>query len=159
MSSDGWTQEWRRFFGLSPHTEALEILYRLYVEEDRHSAIFAQHAAAMRYPQFRAKLLEIAERESGHSEWISEKIKLLGGSLPVTRPIPLPDGNSWELLLEDFNSETRCAGELLEQGMRLEADFPDIADMLRRISDEEQKHRDEIREMLMRSDPLSRRAA
>jgi rubrerythrin len=159
MTSDGWTEAWRRFFGLSQDAKALKILYLLYAEENRHAAIFAEHAAAMQYPQFRAKLLQIAEREARHSEWIAEKIERLGGSLPVIRPIPLPDGNSWEFLLEDFNSETRCAEELLEQATRLEADFPDLADMLQRISEEEQKHRDEIREMLMRSDALSRRAA
>jgi len=48
---------------------------------------------------------------------------------------------------------------LLEQATRLEADFPVVAAMLRRIYEEEQEHRNEIREMLMRSDPLSRRAA
>lgn len=159
MPRKAWTEELRRFFGSSPIANALEILCGLYIDENHHAAILAQHASAMRYPQFRAKLLEIAGRECKHSEWIGEKIKLLGGSLPVVRPIALAAGNSWELLLEDLKSESRCAGELLEQATRLEADFPVVAAMLRRIYEEEQEHRNEIREMLMRSDPLSRRAA
>ncbi len=159
MSKDGWARQWRGFFGLSVDGKVLEVLSRLYLEEIRHATILAQHAAAMRYPQFRAKLLEIAEQENRHSQWISEKIEALGGSLPVIRPVPLPDGNNWELLLEDSNSEARYADELLEQAMRLESESPDIADLLRRIGEDEHNQCDEIRKMLMRSDPLSRCAA
>ncbi len=159
MSSKAWMGEWRRFFGLSRAAEALDILRRLYISENHHTAILAQHAASMHYRQFRAKLLEIAAQESKHSEWIGEQIKLLGGLLPVVPPVATAGGNSWELLLEDFRNESRCAGELLEQATHLEADFPAVAAMLRRIYQEEQKHRDEIREMLMRSDPLSLHAA
>ena len=159
FSSNAWTEEWRRFLGLSTTAKALEILCRFYIEESQHTAILAQHASRMHYPQFRAKLLEIAARETKHCEWIGETIKLLGGSLPVVPPAVPAGGNSWEFLLEDLEDENRCAGELLEQAMHLEADFPAIADMLRRIYEEEQKHRNEIREMLMRSDPLSVYAA
>ncbi len=159
MSSKAWIEEWRRFLGLSSTAKALEILCRLYIEEKQHAAILAGHASRMHYSQFRAELLEIAAGETKHSEWISEKIKALGGSLPIVPPTAPASGNSWELLLEDLESETHCAGELQEQAMRLEADFPAIADVLRRIHEDEQKHRNKIREMLMRSDPLSRRAA
>jgi rubrerythrin len=34
-------------------------------------------------------------------------------------------------------------------------DYPDIAELLERISKEEKKHRDEFREMLMRSDAFA----
>jgi rubrerythrin len=158
-SSNGWTEGWHRFLGLPIEGKALEVLCRLYVEESQHAAVFAQHASRMHYPQFRAKLLEIAARETEHLKWIGEKIKLLGGSLPVIPPSKPAGGNSWEFLLADLEDESRCAGELLEYAVRLEADFPAVADMLRRIHEEEQKHRDQIREMLMRSDPFSVRAA
>jgi bacterioferritin (cytochrome b1) len=158
-SSKSWAEGWRRFLGLSTKGKALDVLLRLYVEESQHASIFAQHASRMHYPQFRAKLLEIAARETKHIGWIGEKIALLGGSLPVVPQTHSAGGNSWEFLLADLEDESRCAGELLEQAMLLEADFPAIADMLRRIYEEEQKHRDEIREMLMRSDPLSMWAA
>ncbi len=157
--SKAWMQEWRRFLGLPTAAKALEILCRLYVEESQHAAILAQHASRMHYPQFRAKLLEIAVQETKHSEWIGEKIKLLGGSLPVVPPAVPAGANSWESLLEDLEDESRCAGELLEQAMHLEADFPSVANLLRRIYEDEQTHHNEIREMLMRSDPLSRYAA
>lgn len=154
-----WTEGWRRFLGLPTEGKALEILRRLYIEESQHAAVFTQHASRMHYPQFRAKLLKIAAREAEHLEWIGEKIRLLGGSLPVIPPSKPAGGNSWQLLLEDLEGESRCGGELLADAIRLESDYPAVADMLRRIHEEEKKHRDEIREMLMRSDPLSMQAA
>lgn len=157
--SKGWKEQWRRFLGLSTAAKALEILCRLYIKESQHAVVFGQHASRMHYPQFRAKLVEIAARETSHCEWIGEKIRHLGGSLPVVPPAAPAGGNSWESLLADLEDESRCAGELLEQAMRLEADFPSVANLLGRIYEDEQEHRNEIREMLMRSDPLSLRAA
>jgi rubrerythrin len=159
FSSKAWRENWRHFLGLSTAAKALEILCRLYIKESQHAAILAQHASRMHYPQFRAKLLEIAAQETRHSEWIGEKIGDLGGSLPVVPPAAPSDGNSWESLLEDLEDENRCAEELLDQATRLEDDSPSVANLLARIYEDEQKHRDEIREMLMRSDPLSLRAA
>jgi hypothetical protein len=157
--SNSWTEGWRRFLGLPAESKALEILRRLYVEKSQRAVVLAEHASRMHYPQFRAKLLEIAARETEHLKWIGEKIMLLGGSLPVIAPSKPAAGNSWEFLLEDLEDESRCAGELLEDAIHLEADSPAVAETLRRIYEEEQKHRNEIRAMLMRSDPLSVRAA
>ncbi|HEY7319949.1 MAG TPA: hypothetical protein VIE89_20455 [Candidatus Binatia bacterium] len=43
----------------------------------------------------------------------------------------------------------------MEQIWAVATDYPDIAMLLERISKEEKKHGDEIREMLMPSDALS----
>jgi rubrerythrin len=158
-SSSSWREGLRRFLGLRTENKALEILRQLYVEKSQHAVVFAEHASRMHYPQFRAKLLEIAARETEHLKWIGEKIKLLGGSLPVVSPSRPAAGNSWEFLLADLDDESRCAGELLEAAARLEADSPAVAETLRRIYEEEQVHREELRAMLMRSDPSSVRAA
>jgi rubrerythrin len=158
-SSNSWIQGWRGLFGLTAKDKVLTILRRLYVEESHHSALFAQHAFGMQYPQFRAKLEKMAVREAEHLNMIGKQIKLLGGSLPVLQPSKPVGGNSWEILRAAFEDESRCTGELLEHAARLEADFPAIADLLRRIHEDERKHRDDIQEMLMRSDPFSRRAA
>ena len=157
--SNSWIQGWRGFFGLPTEAKVLTILRRLYIEEHHHAALFAQHAYGTQYPQFRAKLEKIAVREAAHLDWIGRQIKLLGGSLPMLHPSKPVGGNSWEILRAALEDESRCAGELLEHAARLEADFPAIAEMLRRIHEEERQNRDEIREMLMRSDPFSRRAA
>jgi rubrerythrin len=159
MMSKSWIQGWRRLVGLPKENKALEILRRLYVEESQHLALFAQHARGMQYPQFRPKLEKIAVQEAAHIDSIGQQIKALGGSLPVLQPSKPVGGNSWEVLRAALEDESRCAGELLEHAARLEGDFPQVAELLRSIYEDEQRHRDEIQDMLMRSDPFSRHAA
>lgn len=158
-SNNSWIEGLRGFFGLAKESKPLEILRRLYLEESEHFALFAQHALGVQYPQFRAKLEKIAVREAAHLDSIGRQIKALGGALPVLRPSKPVGGNSWEVLRAALEDESRCAGELLEHAARLQDEYPDVADLLRRIYQDEQRHRDEIQEMLMRSDPFSRRAA
>jgi bacterioferritin (cytochrome b1) len=158
-STKSWTQAWRRIFGLSKEDKVVAILCRLYLEENEHFALFAQHALGVQYPQFRAKLEKIAVREAAHLDSIGKQIKLLGGSLPILQPSKPVGGNSWEILRAALEDESRFAGELLEHAAILEGDFPAVADLLRSIHQDEQRHRNEIQEMLMRSDPFSRRAA
>jgi rubrerythrin len=159
VSNKKWIQALRSFFGLGQEDRVMAILRRLYLEENKHFALYAQHALGVQYPQFRAKLEKIAVREAAHVDWIARQIRLLGGSLPVVQPTKPVGGNSWKILSAALEDESRFAGELLEDAAILQADFPEVADLLRRIHEDEQKHRAEIQEMLMRSDPFSRRAA
>jgi bacterioferritin (cytochrome b1) len=159
--SNAWKRRWRSFLGMSPdvRAEAVEILGRLHIEESQHATRFTQQAQKMRYPQFRAKLLEIAADESRHAAWIAEKINLLGGSPPAVPRIEVEEGNTWQFMLDDLEEHRKCAAELLEEIRHLHADLPGIADMLQRIYDEGAKHRHQLREMLMRSDPQALMAA
>jgi rubrerythrin len=58
-------------------------------------------------------------------------------------------------LLKDLEEEGRCAGDLMEQIRTVQSDYPDIAVLLQRISEDEKRHCDKIREMLMRSDAFA----
>lgn len=146
---------WRRWFGSSKdgYYTVLGILRHRYADEKQHAARFRQHAQKMQYPQFREALLRIAADESKHADWVSEKINELGGSLPAVVKIYPTERNSWQYLLDDLEEERQCAAELETEMLSVESDYPDIMELLRRIDEEERKHRDEIREMLMRSDP------
>ena len=152
-----WSEWWRQFLGLSSdgYQRALEIVTRRYIEESQHVARFTQQAARMQYPQFRAKLLAIAADEAKHVESLAEKIKLFGGRLPEVPPVQEPTKNSWQYLLEDLNEQQVCAAELLEEVQRVREELPTVADVLQRIYDDGVMHRDEIRKMLMKSDPQS----
>jgi hypothetical protein len=66
-----------------------------------------------------------------------------------------PSKNSWQYLLEDLTEEQRSAPELLEQAQTLREHFPDIAETLERVYRDGVKHRETIRDMLMKSDPQS----
>lgn len=130
----------------------LDILREEYIEEAQDVEQFSQHAERMRYPQFRERLLRIAEEEQAHVEWLRQKIVEQGGEVPQITFTPKTAWNSWACLLMDMEEEKRCCGELLERLYVAEQVDSDIADGLRNMRAEEQRHREEIQDMLMRSD-------
>jgi len=65
------------------------------------------------------------------------------------------DENSWQYLQMDLAEEKRCADRLPEQIWRIESDHPDISQFLQRIFQAEKKHRQEITDMMMRSDAFA----
>jgi bacterioferritin (cytochrome b1) len=150
-----WWEWCRDFLGIRQdrRQRAVEILQQQYVEGRRRASHLTRHAQDMPYPHFRAKLLSIAADETEHCDQIAEKIKLLGGTLPAVSETPLGGGNSWRALLTDLEEQRRSAGELWEHQQRIQADFPEIADLLQRVYENGGKHRAEITAMLMRSDP------
>jgi rubrerythrin len=152
-----WSDWWRQFLGFSSdgYHRAVEVLTKRYIEESQHVARFTQHAQRMQYPQFRDKLLAIAAEEEKHVEWLAEKVKLFGGRLPHVPPIEEPLKNSWQYLLEDLKEHQLCAAELLEEAQSLREELPSVAEVLEQIYQDGVRHRDEIRKMLMKSDPQS----
>ena len=152
-----WLDWWRKFLGVSPngYRDVIGILSSRYVEEMQHVQRYTAHAEHMQYPQFREKLLRIAADEARHAEWLAEKITMFGSSIPTVPKEPPTTKNSWQYLLADLEEERQCSAELIEQMQSLRDELPDIAAMLERIYEDSQRHRSEIRDMLVRSDPQS----
>ena len=157
ISEIRWSDWWRQFLGVSPggHRHVIKILCARYVEEMQHVQRYTQHAEGMQYPQFREKLLRIAADEARHAEWLAEKIMLFGGEIPNVPPSPPTTRNSWQHLLADLEAEKHCSDDLIEVMQTVRNELPDIAAMLERIYEDSERHCSEIRDMLMRSDPLS----
>ncbi len=153
--SKRWSRWWRKFLGFSSdgYHKAVEILCERYIDESRHVTRFTQQAQKMHYPQFREKLLRIAEEESQHAGWIAEKIRTFGGQLPAVPEVAFDEKNSWQYLLADLEAERLCAAEIEEEIREIQPELPAVAEMLERIHKDGKRHRKEIREMLMRSDP------
>lgn len=155
--SKEWSEGWRSFLGL-PRGEsrsALDILCRRYVEEARHAEQLKVHAEEMHYPQFRDSLLRIANEKHQHAERIAQKILALGGGLPAVPELPTTHQNSWRRLMTALEEENRSADSLAEELRELAPDQADVIDLLQQIAEEQKNHRDEIRDMLMRSDPFA----
>lgn len=150
-----WSDRWRQFIGLSPegYHEVVKILQERYIEEMHHVQRYTLHAQRLHYPQHRECLLKIAADEARHGEWLAEKINLLGGRLPAVPNLPKENKSSWQQLLADLSEEKHCSEELIEKMQTVRNELPDIAEGLERIYEEGEKHRAEIRAMLMRSDP------
>ena len=155
--SKDWPEWWRRFFGPSPdgYQKAVDILRQRYVEEMQQSDRFKQYAQRMHYPQYQEKLQRLATEKGEHAKLIAAKIVALGGKLPGVPERRSTDENSWQSLLMALEDENRSADHLPEQLRRIGLEHPDINKFLQEIFQEQKKHRDEIREMLMRSDSFA----
>ncbi len=146
---------WQHFLAsLHPddRQKLVEMLREEYVEEAQDVEQFTKHAQRMYYPQFRERLLRIAAEEQAHVQWLRDKIVALGGEIPQIFFTPKMGKNSWECLLMDVEEEKRCCGELLQRIHIAEHADPEIAEGLRRMREEEKRHREEIMDMLMKSD-------
>jgi rubrerythrin len=148
---------WQRFFEALRSDERqrlVEFLREEYVDEAKDVAQFEEHARRMIYPHFRERLLRIAEEEKAHVDWLREKILALGGEVPEVPPAVQKGRNAWENLLMDIEEEKRDGIEALERLYTEAQDAdPEIAEGLRRIHEEEKRHREEILDLLMRTDP------
>src|SRR5919198_1738400 len=149
---------WKHFFeALHPdhHQQLLEMLRDAYLEEAQDVTQFTQHAERMHYPQFRARLLRIAAEEQAHVTWLRDKLLALGGEIPTVSVTPKGAKNVWEALLMDLEEEKRSYADLLEAMHIAEQADPEIAEGLRRIREEEQQHREELLDMVVKSAPYS----
>jgi ferritin len=155
--SNNWSEWWHGL--IDPAREkfrkVIEILRERYVEEMQHAERFKQYARRMHYLQYQGKLLQLAMEKEQRAKWIAAKLVALGAKLPgVPEPSPTNE-NSWQSLKLALDDENRSADHITEQLRRLGLDYPDITAFLQEIVQEQRKHRDEIREMLMRSDPFA----
>lgn len=158
MNADhGWWDWWRRFLGFprDGYQRAVDSLTQRYLEESQYVARLIEHAQRMQYPQFRQKLLAIAADETEHVHLIATKLRELGARLP---DVPLHSAgakNSWQYLLEDLNEQQRSSEELFNQALDIREELPDMAELIERIYQDGKRHRNVIRDMLMKSDPQS----
>ena len=133
----------------------LENLRAAYRAEVSAVAQFPQHAHRMYYPHLRAELLRIAAEAAAYIPWLQEKILALGGNLPRFSFTPKMGRNSWECLRLDLEEAQRGRINLLAWIHTAEHVEPEVAVGLRRIREEKLKHREKLRDMLMKSDPYT----
>jgi rubrerythrin len=149
---------WQPFFdALQPDERQLllKMLRDAYLEEVQDVTQFTQHAERMHYPQFRDRLLHIVAEEQAHVQWLRDKLLALGGELPAISLPPKGAKNAWQALLTDLEEEKRSYTDLIGAMHLAERVDPEIAEGLRRIREEEQQHREEILDMLVKSDPYT----
>ena len=140
-----------------PKQDIVDLLGRAYADKMKDSRQYRLHAEQMRYKHFRDQLLQIAEGEEKHAQWLKARLVALGGEVPQI-PSTLEDGwSTWEDLGLDLMEEKRHDWDLRDQLPMVERVDSATADTLRRIGAEESNHRALITAMLMRSDPLSDR--
>jgi len=154
MMSSGWRNFLTRF-AVNYRQTLIEDVGAAYRAELDLAARCTQHAHRVHYPQFRVELLRIAAEVQAHLPWLQEQILALGGHLPSSPPPPTVEGNSWECFRRDVEEVRRGCGHLLEWIHRTEREAPEIAAGLQRIRKDKLRHREEFRQMLMKSDPYT----
>jgi len=131
----------------------IKILRDAYLDAVKDVTHFRQHAERLYYPHFRERLQRIIAEEQTHVQWLQEKILTLGGDLPTPAGPAKLGKNSWENLRMDLEEEKKDYDELLQGLQTAEHLDPAIAEELRRIRHEERKHREELRDLLQKSEP------
>ena len=143
----------REYLNPDEQKHLLEILSQEYIEKSENVLKLTDYAATMVYPQFRDKLLRIANEEQNYIRWLAEHIAALGGEVPQTNFSPRPGKNAWERLLTALEKKKRHVSDRIDRLAQLERIDPKIAEKLRRMRQEEEIHHREIQAMMMRSDP------
>ena len=133
--------------------EAPGLLRDAYLDEIKDIATFSWHAEQMYYPHFRERLLRIVAEEQTHVRWLEEKIRALGGDLPLAVETPVRGKNTWESLRMDLQEERKDQGELLHGLRTAEHLDQEIAEGFARLRQDERSHRAELLAMLMKSEP------
>jgi rubrerythrin len=149
---------WRRCFdALLPdqHQILLDILRQTYREGAEDAVQLAEHAKRLYYPQFRERLRRIAEEEQAHVTWLRDKLLALGAQVPEVSITPKDARNTWEALLMDLEEEKRSYADVLEAMHLAQQVDPELAEGLRRIREVERQHREEILDILEKSDPAA----
>jgi rubrerythrin len=149
---------WNDFFKAleqDDRQQLLGVLRETYLEEAQDVAQFTQHVKYMSYPQFRDRLRRLIAEEQAHVEWLRDKILTLGGEIPASSPVSKAGKNTWACLLMDLEEEKRSYEALLERMHLAEQSDPEVAEGLRRIREDERRHRDEIIDLLIKIDPYS----
>jgi len=133
--------------------DLLEILCQEYIEKSENVLKLTNYAATMVYPQFRDKLLRIANEEQDYIPRLADHITALGGKVPDASFSPRPGKNAWERLLNALEKKQRQGSDRIDRLVRLERIDPKIGEELRRMLQQEEIHQREIQAMMMRSDP------
>jgi rubrerythrin len=138
-----------------PPEQLLDMLRDAYAEEADDVVLLTQHAERLRYPQFRERLRRIAAEEQAHVTWLRDMLLARGVDVPAVSVTPKVAKNAWQALLMDLEEEKRSYTALLEAMHLAEQADRDIAAGLQRIREAERQHREELLDILTKSDPAS----
>jgi rubrerythrin len=138
-----------------PHPTLLEALRDTYLAEAHTVTQFAQDAERMEYPQFRARLLRMAAEDQEHVTWLRDTLLARGGAIPTRACPPTLAPTSWEALLRNVAAERHAYEALLEPMHLAEQADPEMAEGFHRLRAAKQQHREELLDMLVKSDPYT----
>ncbi len=138
---------------MTEQEHVLDLLRQEYIEESQDVLRLSCHADRMYYPQFGERLRRIAVEEQVHVDWLREQLLARWEDIPSVTYTPAVGKNSWECLKIDIERERHCCDRLLRVLRLAERLDPQLAAGLRRMRHEEQRHYEELLDMMMKSQP------
>jgi len=150
-----WNSNYRGLKGwlnrLFPDRQALLLdnLKQDYLEEKRLAAQLRKHAERLPYDFMKQRLLKLSAEEEKHAELLCEKVTALGGfilngEVPTIRTAE----KVWQELLWDLEEERQRYDRYVHRANQ--ADEEGLRKLYLRLRDEEYKHEQEIRDIIMR---------
>jgi rubrerythrin len=139
----------------APQPTLLEALRDTYVAAAHTVTQVTQDAERMEYPQFRARLLQMAAEDQGHVTWLRDTLLARGGVIPTGAGPPTVAPTSWAALLREMAAARHAYDALLAPIRLAEQADPEVAAGFRRLRAATQQHRAGLLEMLVKSDPYT----
>ena len=139
----------------APRPTLIEALRDTYLAAAHTVTQVTQDAERMEYPQFRARLLQMAAEDQGHVTWLREALLARGGALPTGACPPTVAPTSWAALLREMAAARHAYDALLGPMHLAEQADPEMAAGFRRLRAVTQQHREALLDMLVKSDPYA----
>ncbi|MFQ5839488.1 MAG: ferritin-like domain-containing protein [Candidatus Methylomirabilales bacterium] len=149
---------WQQFFQpFSPDEREglLEILQVAYANECQVSTYLLREADGFRYPQHRQAIKQIAERDRAHAETLRTKVLALGATPREPAASASPGRTRWEQLNNILAMQREIQDRYLQGAFEVEDRDPEFADVLRRLSGEEEAQHGTLRDVLAQVDPYA----
>jgi len=132
---------------------AREVLADAYAREARLARQLQLHAEHFgRYPDKRARLLELAARADGYARSLAVALDRSGAAPPASVPRPHDGRTNWERLRIDLEEVSAAAETYLGDAYAIEPEHPEIAKLLLALRAQKAADRETLGWLLARSD-------
>ncbi len=132
---------------------ATEVLADAYAHEARLVRQLQLHAEHFgRYPDKRARLLELAARADGYARRLAAALDRSGAAPPASVPRPHDGRTNWERLRIDLEEVSAAAEAYLGDAYAIEPEHPEIAELLLALRRQKAADRETLAWLLARSD-------
>ena len=142
-----------RIFGGGREREVMADVAEAYRAERQQAALLLLNAGRARYPQAADAMRRLAEEETRHAEQLRQHLHVLGADLPTVDAPTLVGNSQWERLVAAYEVAQAKRRRLVELISHWDPDEPELAALLRRIAEEDQREFQVYEGVIMRSDP------
>lgn len=117
------------------------------------AAQLKEHASLALYGEIRDRLARLADRREQSANLISDKLAVLGGTVPKAVAIPLSGDSNWARVNLDLQALVELDGTYVE--LSSDVDRDDVRGLLEALHARTQEDQLEIKGIVARADPYA----